>query len=83
MTGDLNIRNESMAIKTLSEKLTQHSYNFTNTLCRSIHPLFEKDHDHPGLAIDHIFSKNICVDSCAVRDVSISDHLPVVLDFSL
>lgn len=40
LTGDLNIRNESMAIKTLSEKLTQQSGSFINTLCRSIHPTF-------------------------------------------
>jgi hypothetical protein len=41
-TGDLNIRNESMAIKTLSQKLTQHSQGFSNTLCRSIHPYFQR-----------------------------------------
>lgn len=43
LTGDFNIRNESMAIKTLSEKLTQQSGHFSNTLTRSIHPCFEID----------------------------------------
>ena len=83
-TGDLNIRNESMAIKTLSEKLTQQSSDFINTLCRSIHPLFQKNPQSLGLGIDHIFTKHIQVDSCEVRNEAlVSDHLPVVLDFSL
>lgn len=84
LTGDLNIRNESMAIKTLSEKLKQESSAFTNTLCRSIHPLFQKNPQSLGLGIDHIFTKHIQVDSCEVRNEAlVSDHLPVVLDFSL
>lgn len=83
LTGDLNIRNESMAVKIIREKLTQHSESFKNTLCRSIHPLFQKYPDHPGLGIDHIFTKNISVESCGVGDVAVSDHLPLVLDFLL
>jgi hypothetical protein len=83
LTGDLNIRNESMAIKTLSEKLTQQSGSFINTLCRSIHPTFFDKPWHQWLWIDHIFTKNISVSSCEVREVEVSDHLPLVLDFSL
>jgi hypothetical protein len=83
LTGDLNIRNESMAVKIIREKLTQHSESFTNTLCRSTHPLFLKDENHPGLGIDHIFTKKINVALCEVREVAVSDHLPLVLDFSL
>ena len=83
LTGDLNIRNESMAIKTLSEKLTQQSRDFTNTLCPSIHPLFKNEPHNPGYGIDHIFSRDVRVDICSVRDVAVSDHLPIVLDFSL
>lgn len=82
-TGDLNIRNESMSIKTLSEKLTQQSGNFTNTLCKSIHPRFNPDVDKIWLWIDHIFTRNITVSSCEVSEVEVSDHLPLVLDFSL
>jgi len=83
-TGDLNIRNESMAIKTLSEKLIQQSRSFTSTLCRSIHPIFQKNSSHLGLGIDHIFTRDISVQSCEVRgEVVVSDHLPLVLDFSL
>lgn len=40
LTGDFNIRNESMAVKIIREKLTQHSQNFSNTLTRSLHPIF-------------------------------------------
>lgn len=83
LTGDLNIRNESMAIKVLREKLEQHTSWFTNTLCRSIHPLFQKEPHHSGLGIDHIFTKDITVNSCQLREVEVSDHLPVVLDFNL
>lgn len=83
LTGDLNIRNESMAIKTLREKLNQESHQFSNTLCRAIHPLFQNNPHHPGLGIDHIFTSNISVSSCQIRDVAVSDHLPLVLDFSL
>ena len=83
LTGDFNIRNESMAVKIIREKLAQHSEPFGNTLCRSIHPLFQKYPNHTGLGIDHIFTKNISVSSCDVRDVAVSDHLPLVLDFSL
>ncbi len=82
-TGDLNIRNKSMAIKTLREKMTQQSGEFTNTLCREIHPLFQKEPHHSGLGIDHIFTHDILVSSCQVREVSVSDHLPLVLVFSL
>lgn len=83
LTGDFNIRNESMAIKTIREKLTQHSENFTNTLCRSIHPIFLDKPGHPWLWIDHIFTQNVSVSTCEVREVEVSDHLPLVLDFSL
>lgn len=82
LTGDLNIRNESMAIKTLREKMTQHSEVFTNTLCRSVHPYFQRVPEG-GLGIDHIFTKNISISDCQVREVTVSDHLPLVLDFSL
>lgn len=81
--GDCNIRNESMAIKTLASVMKQQSEAFTNTLCRSIHPIFKKDSNHQGLGIDHIFTKDIQVKSCEVRDVAVSDHLPLVLEFSL
>ncbi len=42
LTGDFNIRNESMAVKIIREKLTQQSESFINTLCRSIHPYFQR-----------------------------------------
>lgn len=83
LTGDLNIRNESMAVKIIKDKLTQHSEWFKNTLCRSIHPYFHRVPDGDWLGIDHIFTKSISVSSCDVRDVVVSDHLPLVLDFSL
>jgi endonuclease/exonuclease/phosphatase family metal-dependent hydrolase len=83
LTGDFNIRNESMAVKIIREKLTQQSESFTNTLCRSIHPYFERIPDGDWLGIDHIFTKNVSVSSCDIRDVAVSDHLPLVLDFSL
>lgn len=83
LTGDMNIRNESMAIKILREKMTQHSENFRNTLSLSLHPLFVKEPHNPGYGIDHIFTKDITVDSCQLREVEVSDHLPVVLDFNL
>ena len=82
-TGDLNIRNESMAIKTLSEKMTQQSRDFTNTLTPSIHPVFQLNPSDPLRPIDHIFTKNVSVSDCEVREVVVSDHLPLVLDFSL
>jgi endonuclease/exonuclease/phosphatase (EEP) superfamily protein YafD len=72
-----------MAIRTLRQKLEQQTSWFTNTLCRGIHPLFQKEPHHSGLGIDHIFTKDIAVDSCQLREVEVSDHLPVVLDFSL
>lgn len=83
LTGDLNIRNESMAVKTLSAKLTQHSQQFRNTLTTSVHPYFHRVPDGEWLGIDHIFTKNISVSSCSVKDVAVSDHLPLALDFSL
>lgn len=83
LTGDFNIRNESMAVKIIREKLTQHSELFETTLCRSTHPLFQKEPHNPGYGIDHIFTSNISVSGCQVRDVEVSDHLPLVLDFSL
>lgn len=83
LTGDFNIRNESMAIKTLSEKLTQQSGSFINTLCRSIHPTFFDKPWHLWLWIDHIFTRNIAVSSCEVREVEVSDHLPIILNFDL
>lgn len=70
-----------MAIKILSEKMTQQSRDFTNTLCRAVHPMFQNEPGHLGLGIDHIFTKKITVSSCDLRDVVVSDHLPLVLDF--
>jgi endonuclease/exonuclease/phosphatase (EEP) superfamily protein YafD len=72
-----------MAVKIIREKLTQQSELFTNTLCRSIHPLFQKEPNHAGLGIDHIFTKNISVLSCDVQNVVISDHLPLILQFEI
>ena len=83
LTGDLNIRNESMTIKTLSEKLTQESKKLTNTLCPSLCPYFDRVPGGRGLGIDHIFTRDIVANTCEVRDVVVSDHLPLVLDFSL
>lgn len=83
LAWDFNIRNESMAIKIIKEKLTQHSEHFNNTLCLSIHSLFKKEPNNPGYGIDHIFTKDIMVNSCHIRDVEVSDHLPLILDFSL
>jgi len=83
LTGDFNIRNESMAVNIIKEKLTQQSEFFQNTLCRSIHPIFEDKPGHTGLWIDHIFTKNVSVSSCDVRDVAVSDHLPLILQFNI
>lgn len=84
LTGDLNIRNESMAVKTISDKLIQHSQGFKNTLSPSIHPYFQRVPEWEGLGIDHIFTRDIRVVSCEVREnIILSDHLPLVLDFSL
>lgn len=83
LTGDLNIRNESMAVKIIKEKMIQHSEIFRNTLCYSTHPLFQKEPQNPGYGIDHIFTRNIRVSGCKIKDVEVSDHLPLVLDFCL
>ena len=83
LTGDFNIKNNSMAIKTIAEILTQQSQNFINTLTPSIHPLFKNEPEHLGHGVDHIFTRDITVGSCELRDVVVSDHLPLVLDFML
>lgn len=83
-TGDLNISNRSVSIKTIAEKITQQSQNFNNTLTPSIHPIFKKEPENPGHGVDHIFTREVNVASCELRqNALISDHLPLVLDFSL
>ncbi len=81
LAGDFNIRNESMAIKTLSEIAQHESEKFHNTLSREIHPLFKNHPNHPGLWIDHIFTKNLTDTLCETKEVTVSDHLPLILTF--
>lgn len=83
LTGDFNIEKNSLSIELIGSYLTNQSLNFTNTLCKTIHPIFKNKPDHPGLAVDHVFTRDILVENCEVRNVTVSDHLPVVLDFQI
>lgn len=82
-SGDLNLRTKTASLDMLSEVLEIQSGSFVNTLNIEVHPIFQKHPDHPGLAIDHVFSKDIPVSSCNVAKVNVSDHYPVVTEFTL
>ncbi|MCA9383966.1 hypothetical protein KC909_06415, partial [Candidatus Dojkabacteria bacterium] len=80
-SGDLNIRAKSYSVSKLSEVMTCHTNEFTDTLAKD-HISKEKDFPE-GLAIDHVFSKDMDLVDINANDVSFSEHKALVSNFSL
>lgn len=81
-SGDLNIHNQSLAVKLLKEKLIEVGDEYDNSLNRKIHPIFTKQSN--GLKVDYIFQKYLKVSTTKVdEEADISDHLPIIMEFEL
>ena len=81
LSGDLNIRAQSYSVSKLSEVLTCHTLNLKDSLS-STHPAKKKDFPD-GLAIDHVFSKNLKHQSTETIEINFSDHKAIVSEFTL
>lgn len=79
-SGDLNIRTQSYSVRELSEVLTCHSGNLSDTLSDS-HPVRNRDFPS-GLAVDHVFSRGLIHHQTAANQVDFSDHKMVISHFS-
>lgn len=80
-SGDLNIRPQSYSVSLLSEAMTCHTKDFSDTLSSS-HPAKVKDFPQ-GLAVDHVFSKNLTHLSTDLVEVDFSNHQALVSQFEL
>lgn len=50
----------------------------------STRPVFDDGLDIGGIIVDYVFaSKHICVENLTTIDTPISDHFPLILDFSI
>lgn len=80
-SADLNIRAQSYSVTLIKEVLACHTEGLTDTLS-STH--IAKKTDFPnGLAIDHVFSKNLKYNSTSTVEVSFSEHKALISEFSL
>ncbi|PIZ44968.1 hypothetical protein CO180_03075 [candidate division WWE3 bacterium CG_4_9_14_3_um_filter_41_6] len=78
-SGDLNIRAQSYSVEKIKEELTCHTEELTDTLSKTH---IAKKTDFPsGLAIDHVFSKNLKHLSTRMQDVDFSEHKALVSEF--
>ena len=78
-TGDLNIHPNSASVAKLKQELTQLSCNEINTLNPKIHPAFSNGNPE-GWKVDYIFEKGFEVKKYSVPQITISDHLPLVVE---
>lgn len=73
--GDLNVRPETVFLKSFKENHQDLMHNFNIETTRS--SLYKKDLKHA----DYIFTdKSVLVHDCYTEDVEVSDHLPVIVD---
>ncbi|MBN2015663.1 hypothetical protein JW766_02420 [Candidatus Dojkabacteria bacterium] len=80
-SADLNIRPQSYSVKKISEVMTCHTEDFTDTLAKS-HVAKKKDFPE-GLAVDHVFSIGLKHLETKLEDVDFSEHKAVLSEFEL
>lgn len=78
-SGDLNIRAKSYSVAKISEVLTCHTANLTDTLSPTHRA---KQHDFPkGLAVDHVFSTRLKHLNTKQFIVDFSEHQALISNF--
>ena len=78
--GDINIRLQSYSGTVLKSIMQCHSEHFVDTLA----PDHIAHKDFPdGLAVDHVFSVGMKLDSIQAVDKGLSDHLAIVSQFEV
>lgn len=84
LSGDLNIRYDSATCRQLIDTLTCHTTHLTNTLDTEVHPIWKNEPDHPGLAIDHIWSnEQVLVQDIDFAPHGLSDHRGVICTLNI
>ncbi|MCA9382521.1 hypothetical protein KC660_03890 [Candidatus Dojkabacteria bacterium] len=81
LSGDLNIRAQSYSVEKLEEVLTCHTKDLKDTLSKT-HKAKEKDFPE-GLAVDHVFSKDLKHTSTEAFEINFSEHKAIVSKFEL
>ncbi|MFA6518185.1 MAG: hypothetical protein WCV93_00855 [Candidatus Shapirobacteria bacterium] len=81
-SADLNIRPQSYSVTKISEVLTCHTADFTDTLSPS-HKVKQNNIFPEGLAVDHVFSKNIRHLDTKEIVVDFSEHQAIISDFEI
>jgi len=79
LSGDLNIRAQSYSVMNLQQVLTCHTTDISDTLSKT-HIAKQKDFPN-GLAIDHVFSKNLKHLNTEALEVDFSEHKAIVTTF--
>jgi endonuclease/exonuclease/phosphatase (EEP) superfamily protein YafD len=80
-SADLNVRAQSYSVTLLKEVLSCHTGGLTDTLSNT-HVAKKKDFP-AGLAIDHVFSKNLNHKTTSTVEVSFSEHKALISEFTL
>jgi endonuclease/exonuclease/phosphatase (EEP) superfamily protein YafD len=79
-SADLNIRPQSYSVTKISEVLTCHTADFTDTLSPS-HKVKQDNVFPDGLAVDHVFSKGIKHLDTKGLVVDFSEHQALITNF--
>lgn len=80
-SADLNIRPQSYSVTKISEVLTCHTSEFTDTLSPT-HKVKEKNIFPEGLAVDHVFSKDLKHLNTQKNIIDFSEHQALISEFS-
>ncbi len=89
ISADFNMTEDGMCVQLLKNRFEYFSHTIDNSLDKSMHPVFDPHKAIRGivvekLKVDHILGVGIKTHNCYTReDAGLSDHLPVLLEFSL
>lgn len=80
-SGDMNLQTDSYSVRLLKTQLEHHTGELKNTLSDSHRALIK---DFPqGLAVDHVFSRQLEYKDTWAIQVDFSDHKAIVSEFTL
>lgn len=81
-SADMNIRPQSYSVSKISEVMKCHTSEFTDTLSKT-HRVKTNNIFPNGLAIDHVFSKDLTHNKTEAIEIDISEHKAIVSEFEM
>ncbi len=83
LSGDFNIHPQSYSIKKISKYLDMVNKNCTNSLNPEIHPAITSGDLPNGVVVDYVFQTGLNVKNVTIPQITVSDHLPIVVEFDI